>query len=230
MANIIEETSRLFRARGMEGASGSSQPRARGMGHREEEEAGEGRRFLRPNLRDLEGTTWKACKLGVVEACPCGCGSKHRSPKWNPGRWTHGPTPAVPWWLNLTHVHVSFCGVAMEREEQIHFEAGGKACSAAQRLKFGFLASTHMWVSTNSEMHETRWRNQVSDFWLPRLPQTCFCCSGQEEKKMKEAAAKTIEAMECGWRLHAILCSLGFVVFSVLLQTVRGTSLFCVRM
>ena len=26
---------------------------------------------------------------------------KNRYPKWNPGKWKHGPKPAVPWWLNF---------------------------------------------------------------------------------------------------------------------------------
>ena len=31
----------------------------------------------------------------------CCCGSKIGTPKWNPGKWKHGPKPAVPWWLNF---------------------------------------------------------------------------------------------------------------------------------
>ena len=26
---------------------------------------------------------------------------KNRYPKWNPGKWKHGPKLAVPWWLNF---------------------------------------------------------------------------------------------------------------------------------
>ena len=26
---------------------------------------------------------------------------KNRYPKWNPGKWKHGPKPAVPWWFNF---------------------------------------------------------------------------------------------------------------------------------
>ena len=26
---------------------------------------------------------------------------KNRYPKWNPGKWKHGPTPVVPWWFNF---------------------------------------------------------------------------------------------------------------------------------
>ena len=31
---------------------------------------------------------------------------KTRNPKWNPGKWTRGLKPAVPWWLNFDHTHM----------------------------------------------------------------------------------------------------------------------------
>ena len=32
---------------------------------------------------------------------------KNRYPKWNPGKWTHGLKPAVPWCFFLTHTHMA---------------------------------------------------------------------------------------------------------------------------
>ena len=37
----------------------------------------------------------------MVYLTPCGCGSKSMYPKWNPGKWKHGPKPAVHWWFDF---------------------------------------------------------------------------------------------------------------------------------
>ena len=46
---------------------------------------------------------------------PSGCSESHRAvaqklyPEWNPGKWKHGPNPAVcPGTLILNHIHISF--------------------------------------------------------------------------------------------------------------------------
>ena len=37
-----------------------------------------------------------------TEHCKCHlAGVKNRYAKWNPGKWQHGPKPAVPWWFNF---------------------------------------------------------------------------------------------------------------------------------
>ena len=31
----------------------------------------------------------------------CGCGSRNRYTKWNPGKWKQRRKPVVPWWFNF---------------------------------------------------------------------------------------------------------------------------------
>ena len=51
-------------------------------------------------VKEVRGGLRAACGVAVVgDEGVNGCGSKNRYQNWNPGKWKHGPKPAVyPSW------------------------------------------------------------------------------------------------------------------------------------
>ena len=88
--------------------------------------------FTLPNLcqnppKNLpKASTGRHCPVrgspGAAEAAPSNwitlqmAVGQNMYPKWNPGKWKHGPKPAVPWWLNFEN-----CTLAAAHPETKHW-------------------------------------------------------------------------------------------------------------